>query len=109
MWLGGRPRHRLLETRNVVLALTRAIVAAAAATAAPTRLTAVLALAPLSRLGRGVLGGRRIAGPRDRLSNQLLDRADGLLVDRRHDGDRGARASGAAGAADAVYVVVGMM
>ncbi len=45
----------------------------------------------------------------DRLADQFFDRQHGLLVGRAHQRDRGAGAAGAAGTADAVHVVVGMM
>src|ERR1700738_1047029 len=44
---------------------------------------------------------RQLFHQRDRLPDQLLDRGDCLgVVSTRHDGDRGAAAAGAAGAAD---------
>ena len=52
---------------------------------------------------------RQLFHQRDRLPDQLLDRGDCLgVVSTRHDGDRGAAAAGAAGAADPMHVVVGM-
>src|ERR1700676_5213237 len=43
------------------------------------------------------------------LSDQLFDRDHRFLIERGDDRDRGAGASGAAGTADAMDVVVGMM
>jgi len=57
----------------------------------------------------GLGGGRRLAGPRDRLPDQLFDRADRFLVGWRDDGHRRAAAARTAGAADAMHIVVGMM
>ena len=51
----------------------------------------------------------RLTSPGNGLPGELLDRSDCLCIDGRHDRDRRAGAPGAAGAADAVYVVVGMM
>ncbi|MEY9410125.1 hypothetical protein ABH989_004591 [Bradyrhizobium ottawaense] len=48
-------------------------------------------------------------GARNALADQLLDCHHRLLVERRHDRDRGAGATGAAGPADAVDVVIGMV
>src|SRR3954470_24032851 len=48
-------------------------------------------------------------GARNALADQLLDRGNGFLVGRRNDRDRGAGASSAAGAADTMNVIVGMM
>src|SRR5476651_1609309 len=52
---------------------------------------------------------RRLTDPSDALPNQFLDRDDRLLVSRRDDRDGGTGLSGAAGAADAMHVVVGVM
>src|SRR6516165_5154737 len=46
---------------------------------------------------------RRFAHPRDGLADQLLDRRDASAVGGRDDGDGGAAASGAPGAADAMH------
>src|SRR3984893_13031377 len=43
------------------------------------------------------------------LPDQLFDRVHGFLIERSDDRDRGAGAPGAAGTADAMDVVVGMM
>src|SRR6266516_1280510 len=60
---------------------------------------------------RMFLGGhvRLFAHPRNGLADQLLDRRDVSAVGGRNDGDGGAAASGAPGAADAMHVVVGMV
>src|SRR5439155_963384 len=57
---------------------------------------------PAVAAGSGSHGG-------DLLADQLLDRGDRLVVVRRHDGDGGAGFSRAAGAADAVDIIVGVM
>ncbi len=75
----------------------------------------VLALAVLAPFGalffRILLRGRvrLFAHPGDGLPDQLLDRRDVFAVGGRNDGDGGAAASGAAGAADAMHVIVGVM
>ena len=43
------------------------------------------------------------------MTDQLFNRDDGFLIERSNDGDRGAGASRASGAADAMDVVVGMV
>jgi hypothetical protein len=48
-------------------------------------------------------------GARDGLPDQLFNRDDGFLIERGDDRDRGTGASGTAGAADAMDVVVGVM
>src|SRR5215217_4824538 len=48
-------------------------------------------------------------GPADGLAGELLDRGHRLAIRPCHDRDRGAGAARAAGAADAMDVVVGMM
>src|SRR5690242_2507421 len=48
-------------------------------------------------------------GARNALADQLLDRSHRFGIDRSDDGDRDAAAAGAAGAADPVHIVVGMM
>src|SRR5215831_7048128 len=52
---------------------------------------------------------RLFAHPGDGLPDQLLDRRDASAVGGRDDGDGGAAASGASGAADAMHVIVGVM
>src|SRR3954463_11933964 len=52
--------------------------------------------------------GRRLR-PADGLAGQLLDRSDSLAVGRRHDRDRSAGTSRAAGAADAMHIIVGVV
>src|SRR5215471_6443759 len=58
-----------------------------------------------------LLGGRvrLFAHPRNGLPDQLLDRRDAPAVGGGNDGDGGAAASGAPGAADAMHVIVGVM
>src|SRR5690242_6790548 len=113
----------LALARRPVLAigmLALAVMAFAAAMTATmaTAVIAALTTAPAAAVPRRaaldivrvlIVRGRRLAGPRDRLPDQLLDRADRFLVDGRHDGERHAAAAGAAGAADAMDIVVGMM
>ena len=43
------------------------------------------------------------------LADQLFDRRERFVVERRDHGDCGAGAAGTAGTADAMYVVIGMM
>src|SRR5436309_9950578 len=70
-------------------------------------------LSVLSARGTGgslmVGGTRRLLHPGDGLPDQLFDRSHGLVVGGCHDRDRRAAASGAAGAADSVNVVVGVV
>src|SRR5215472_10784878 len=97
----------------VALPLARMVAVPLALRPVGARLAAATATAPATVAGRfvvlGVGGGRRVAGPGDRLSDQPLDRADRLLIGRRHDGDGGAAAARPAGAADAVDVVIGVV
>src|SRR5215510_8601598 len=102
-----KPRHRSLcgsLFRSPRLALAAAIVVAPVMTILPA------ARLP-GRAGRALVLGcrRRLAHPGDALADQRLDRGDGLAVRPRDDRDRGAAAPGAAGAADAVHVIVGMV
>jgi hypothetical protein len=52
---------------------------------------------------------RRRTHPRNGLADQLFDRRDAFRLGRGNDSDGGARPSRAAGAADAMDVIVGMM
>src|ERR1044072_5549206 len=118
MTLSRRRRHSLFTGRSRLafrtllplrtLLLLRAFLAFRAILARRTTLPRVM---PLARARRGVGFGRRrgLARPFDRLSDELLDRRHRLAVDRRHDGQRGAETPGAAGAADAMHVIVGVM
>src|SRR5436190_323410 len=73
-------------------------------------LLAFVLLAFVRLAGFAVLGClRRVAHPRNALPNQLLDRRDALALGGRNDGDCGTAASGAAGTADAMDVIVGMV
>ena len=67
--------------------------------------------APALRVRLRLGFGRRVAelDARDFLADQLLDRGDRLAVGRSDQRDRGAGTAGAAGAADAMHIVVGMM
>src|ERR1700749_763951 len=59
---------------------------------------------------RGFGWSREVAlGARNVLADQLLDRSDRFLVELGDDGDRRAGAARAAGAADAMDIVVGVM
>src|SRR5881394_3051874 len=51
----------------------------------------------------------RSFGPTKGLASELFDCRDSLAVGRRHDGNRSPGTAGAAGAADAMHVIVGMM
>src|SRR5436309_315661 len=73
---------------------------------------ALSVLAPFGALFFRILLRGRVrlfAHPRNGLADQLLDCPDASAVGGRDDGDRGAAASGAPGAADAMHVVVGVM
>ena len=92
---------------------TRAALGAAATTLAATTATFV---APTTAGGavftRG--SGRQVVEtatffPGDRLADQLLDRRNELLVMARDDGEGGAEAPGAAGTADAVDIIFGIV
>ena len=61
----------------------------------------------LGRVGRRLVAGRAV-GARDLVAQQRLDVGQVLLVLRRADHDRLARPPGAAGAADAVDIVLGV-
>src|SRR4030095_7718824 len=58
---------------------------------------------------RARLGAAAAFGAGNGLTDQLFNRDDGFLVERGDDGDCGAGAPRAAGAADAMDVVVGLM
>ena len=73
--------------------------------AAPASAGAVAALAVAG--GGALVVGLDFEGP-DRLAGELLDGRDIFAVDRGGDGDRRAGQSGAAGAADAVDIVLGV-
>ena len=73
-----------------------------------------LAMATFRRLfglrRNGIARKRRgCADDGNRLAGQLLDRHHRLAVHRRDQRDRGAQQTGAAGAADAVNVIIGMV
>src|SRR2546428_3667981 len=73
---------------------------------------ALWVLAPFGALFFRILLRGRVrlfAHPRNGLPDQLLDCPDASGVGGRNDGDRGAAASGAPGAADAMHIVVGVM
>src|SRR5207302_11215715 len=87
-----------------------AVVVLALAGRVLTRVASVLA--PFGALFFRILLRGRVrlfAHPRNGLADQLLDCRDASGVGGRNDGDRGAAASGAPGAADAMHVVVGVM
>ena len=91
------------------------VVLAAVVLALAGRVLTRVALSVLAPFGalffRILLRGRvrLFAHPRNGLADQLLDCRDASGVGGRNDGDRGAAASGAPGAADAMHVVVGVM
>src|SRR5262249_60765566 len=97
---GSAPRCRRGRRGLAVFAMLAAMAAAAAA--------ALVVLAMLACF-RGLGRARCLALPGDGLSDQLLDRGDALAVGGRNDGDCGAAPPGAAGAADAMHVIDGMM
>ncbi len=63
----------------------------------------------IARLGRFGLHGVIAFGGRNVLPDQPFDRGDRFVVERGDDRNRGAGAAGAAGTADAMHVIVGMM
>src|SRR5262245_26733627 len=105
------PRSRLVEARHRRAGtLAPGGMLAAMPAAAAAALLACVLLACVLLAGFAVLGGlRRLAHPRDALPDQLLDRRDALAFGGRNDGDCGTAASGAAGAPDAMDVIVGMV
>src|SRR5215831_14576250 len=124
--VAGAARPRLVEAghrRRDALASRGAGVLAVACVAVFTLAVLALAGRVLMRLALAVLAAfgprffrtllrrrvRLLAHPGDGLADQLLDRRDVSSIGRRDDGDGGAAASRAAGAADAMYVVVGVM
>src|SRR5262245_60588341 len=103
IFLAARPRTTRTSATPLAMRIFSALTVAAL-----FALAALLAATTLRRfLVRG--GARRLLGPRDRLANRLLDRGDGFRIRRLHDRHRGAAASGAAGAADAMHIIVRMM
>src|SRR6266478_7493778 len=112
-WCGGAiaPRGALVPMLAVAAVAVVTLVVLALAGRVLTR----VALAVLAAFGvlffRTLWGGRvrLFAHPRDGLADQLLDRRDAPAVGRRNDGDGGAAASRAPGAADAMHVVVGVV
>src|SRR5438067_8963860 len=109
------PRPRLVEAghRRAGALAPRGMLAAmptAAAALLAFVLLAFVLLAFVRLAGFAVLGClRRVAHPRNALPNQLLDRRDALALGGRNDGNCGTAASGAAGTADAMDVIVGMV
>src|SRR5215470_12029606 len=68
------------------------------------------AVATIAGAGRRFIRGGcwRLTHPGNALADQRLDRGHRFAVGAGDDRDRGAAAAGAAGAADAVHVVIGM-
>src|SRR6516225_11199076 len=110
---GGAPLPR--GALGPVLALAAVAVVTLMVRAFGGRVLTPVALAVLARFGvlflRTLRRGRvrLFAHPGDGLSDQLLDRRDASAVGGRDDGDGGAAASGAPGAADAMNVIVGVV
>src|SRR5579862_3344341 len=78
--------------------------AAMAGAAAAAMVSAMLAMGAVPRFRLS-----RRSRPRDRLADEFFDRRNRLVVDRRHQRDRRAAQTGAAGAADAMDIIVGVM
>src|ERR1700756_987110 len=119
---GPRRGDVVASRRALVFMLAVAAVAVVAlmARAFGGRVLTGVALAVLARFRalpfrmlsfRKLLRGRvrLFAHPGDGLPDQLLDCRDVFAVGGRNDGDGGAAASGAPGAADAMHVIVGGM
>src|SRR5262245_31220869 len=109
-----KPRHRrggIVAPRRalvLMLAVTAVAVVTLMARALGGRVLTGIALAVLARLR--VLGRVRLfAHPGDGLADQLLDRRDAPAAAGRDDGDGGAAPSGAARAAHAMDVNVGVV
>ena len=100
-------RSRLATPGGTRLAFASRLAAAARTFPRPFA-RALLARAVGSSAEAGV-HGKSPSARRDGLPDQLFDRGDRLVVERGDDRDRGAGAPGAAGTADAMHVVVGMM
>src|SRR5580692_9349100 len=115
---GGRCDRRRRRFRDLRLCRRRGVAASCIAgvparfAAAAARTFSIAAPRTFMLVGASLFlqfNGWTALGAGNALSDQLFNRRDRFVVERRDDGQRGAAAARTAGAADAVNIVVGMM